>query len=106
MAIYAGTFLTDANIKPILDLAMGHTQIAALGQAPEAVELTRRKSEPQPGGSGVSLPARSLLFVLNHYPTARTARVSAGAELISGTFCDGNLELPPYGVAVIEEIAD
>jgi hypothetical protein len=44
--------------------------------------------------------------VLNHYPSKQTVRTSAGTELISGTKCDGNLELPRFGVAIIEEIDD
>lgn len=95
VAIYVGTFLTDQNAKAVMDLALAHAKITPLGQAPEAVELTRRRD-----GS------RSLIFALNHYPTPQSIRTSAGMELISGTMCDGNLDLPPYGVAVIEEIGE
>jgi beta-galactosidase len=89
---YVGTFLTDENAKAIFDLAMKYARITPLAQAPEAVELTRRRDG-----------RHSLVFVLNHHPYQQTVRTSAGMELISGTMCDGNLELPPFGVAVIEE---
>ncbi len=95
VALYVGTFLTDENAGAIFDLALKHTRIAPLAQAPEAVEITRRRRDGR----------HSLIFALNHYPSPQTARTSGGMELISGTKCNGNLKLPPFGVAVIEVIS-
>jgi beta-galactosidase len=94
VAMYVGTFLTDQNAAAILDLALKHARITPLAQAPASVEVTRRRGD-----------RHSLVFVLNHYPSRQSVRTSVGTELISGTMCDGNLELPPFGVAVIEEAA-
>ena len=89
---YLCTYLTDQNVAAVLNLALERAPIAPLAEAPELVEVTRRL-----GGQ------RPLTFVLNHYPSKQAARTRAGMELLTGALCDGNLELPPYGVAVIEE---
>jgi beta-galactosidase len=104
VAMYVGTFLTDQNAAAILDLALKHARITPLAQAPEAVEVTRRRDASVGQASGLSEVRRSLIFVLNHYPSKQSIRTSVGTELISGALCDGNLDLPPFGVAVIEEI--
>jgi len=90
--IYVGTYLSDENAPMILDLALSYARIEPLAQAPEAVEVTRRRHVD-----------RQLTFVLNHYPQPqKITRLPKGVDLLSQRPCDGEMELGPYGVAVIE----
>jgi len=92
-AVTVGTYLSDANAAPVLDLALSRAGIAPLAEAAECVEVTRRTSGD-----------RTLTFVLNHYGQAQTVRhLPAGTELLSGAVCPGEIELGAWDVAIIEE---
>ena len=93
LAIYVGTYMTDANERQIMDWALAHANLEPLGQAAEAVEMVRRRK------NGVSL-----MFVLNHRPDKQVVKLTrGGTDLLTGRAVDGEVEMEPYGVAVIEE---
>lgn len=91
-AIYVGTYLTAQNAQAIMNIAISQAKIEALAQGPEYVEIMRRKDAN-----------RSLIFVLNHYPSQQSVRTSAGMNLLTDSLCEGEVELEPFGVAIIEE---
>jgi beta-galactosidase len=91
-AIYIGTYFSENNAAALLSLALEHAAMDPLATADEFVEITCRHSKE-----------RKLIFILNHY--ARPKAISdlpSGLELLSGRQCDGKLELPSYGVAILE----
>ena len=93
-ALLVGTYLTGDNIGSIFDLVLAHSSVAPLGNADEYVEIGYRFAE-----------GRNLCFVLNHYgKTKSVSRLPQGVDLITGQACTGQLELPPYGAAVIDAV--
>ncbi|MFP4105144.1 MAG: beta-galactosidase, partial [Phycisphaerae bacterium] len=91
--IYVGTYLTEQNVSDLLGFALSFTTLTPMVDADQAVEVTRRTDG-----------RRKLLFLLNHYPTPRAVRnVPAGTDLLTDQPVEGELELPAYGVAVVEE---
>ena len=94
-AIYVGTFLSADNVRAIMDLALSLATIRPLAQAADFVEVTRRKA-----------PGRALTFVLNHYPKSQISRgLPEGQYLLGGPAAGGELELPAWDVAIIEQTA-
>ena len=93
VAMYVGTFLSEANIDAILDLAMGYTDIHPLARTAKGVEVTRRYG-----------PGCRLLFLVNHTRQHQSVEdLPEGMDLLSEKACPGQLTLPPFGVAIIEE---
>ena len=92
--VYIGTYATDANAEALVGAILEQApRIAPLAQAERAVEVTRRVGQ-----------GRALTFVLNHYNQPKqVTSLPKGTDLLTGQPCDGNLQLTPYGVAIIEE---
>jgi beta-galactosidase len=92
-AIYIGTYLSEKNVSSLLQLVLQHVLVEPLARADDLVEITCRRS-----------PQRSLLFLLNHYPQPKTVTaLPHGSDLLSGQPCTDQVELPAFGVAIIEE---
>lgn len=90
-----GTYLTDTNASAILGFALSLTSLIPLAEADDGVEVTARKRDGQ-----------RFTFVLNHNPRpTRVAGLPQGTDLLSNTTSSGELELPAYGVAIIESEA-
>jgi len=91
-AIYVGTHLTEENTPALIEFFTRYGDLTSLAQANEQVEITCRHATD-----------RRLHFVLNHGTVpAPVTGLPAGIELLTQTPCDGNLTLPPYGVAIVE----
>ena len=91
-AIYLGSYFSAQNAAPLLALLREYAPISPLGEADEFVEITCRHSAE-----------RRLIFALNHTGQAQNVEaLPQGLELLSGQNCDGALQLPPYGVAIVE----
>jgi beta-galactosidase len=87
--------LADAGVRPVVD------------GLPAGVEVVRRHAEPSATdgpaeGPLTGDPAATFLFVLNH--TADDVAVPGrGVDLLSGDRADGEIRVPAYGVAVVQE---
>jgi beta-galactosidase len=93
VAVYVGTYLSEHNVAAVTDLALSYATIRPLAKAAEYVEVTRRT------GGG-----RALTFVLNHYAAPQTVRgLPNGKALLGNQPREGEVELPAWEVAVIEE---
>lgn len=91
-AFYLGTHFSAENTGPILDEILSGTKLAPLASAPQGVEVTCRQNEK-----------RRILFLLNHTGQSQKASgLSAGKNLLTGKSTGRHINLPPYGVAVIE----
>jgi beta-galactosidase len=91
-AIYIGTYFSEANAAALLSLLLRHAPIEALVEADGFVEVTCRH-----------YAECKLIFALNHYGQNKTiSGLPSGVELLSGRPCSGQLQLPPYGVAIVE----
>lgn len=94
-ALYVGTFLSQVNVEPLMDLALSHAGIQPLASAADFVEITRRRS-----------PGRTLTFLLNHYPKMQIiAEPPEGTYLLGDLAPHGELHLPAWDVAIVEEEA-
>ncbi|MFP4434501.1 MAG: beta-galactosidase [Phycisphaerae bacterium] len=90
-----GTYLTEQNASAILGFALTFTSLTPLADADDGVEVTARVR----GG-------RRFTFVLNHNPhPAGAVGLPRGRELLSNTQPMGELQLPAYGVAIIDSEA-
>jgi beta-galactosidase len=91
-AVYIGTYLSDDNVRQLCGIVLSPMELKSLAQTDDWVEVTCRRSA-----------ARSLTFLLNHYPEAkRVSGLPRGTELVGQKPCTGELVLDPYGVAVVE----
>jgi len=92
-AICVGTYLGEGNAAAVMDLAVSRAGLLPLAEAPECVEVTRRLAAD-----------RALTFVLNHSPQGQVVGgLPKGVDLLTGTPCDGQMDLGAWEVAVIEE---
>ncbi|WP_018788184.1 beta-galactosidase [Micromonospora sp. CNB394] len=90
-AWYVGTRLDDDATDRLVARLLTETGVRPPVGAPAGVEVVRRRSAD-----------RSWLFVVNH--TGRPVRLAvSGVELLGGTRCDGELEVPAGEVAVVRE---
>ncbi len=90
-AYYLGTFLSEENITPILEILCDAAGLSPLAKADPNVCVIERHAED-----------RKLTFVLNNYPEAkRVDELPAGQELLTETPCEGQIILPPFGVAIV-----
>ena len=94
---YVGAYLDESSQQELIDDILVTAGVRPI-QTPTGVELrTRRK----PNGE-------ELCFVLNHTRTLQTCYLPYyGYEILSGQVLDGELKLPPYGVAIfLKHVAD
>ena len=91
--LYVGTYLCDANVAAVIDLAGSHATLQPLAEADDFVEVVRRKAA-----------GRALTFVLNHYARPQIVRgLPEGTDLLGERPCPGQIELGPWEVAVVAE---
>ena len=89
-AWYLATFPDRDGIEALVDRLLAESGVAAVAEADQGVELTRRRDAD----------GRSFVFAINHSRADATVRV-AGEELLSGERFAGTV--PAGGVAVIAE---
>jgi len=91
-SIYIGTYFSQQNVAALLEGILQFSPLPSLAQADPFVEIVCRQAGK-----------RRLYFVLNHYAQPKTVTaLPEGRELLGETRCAGSLELPAFGVAVIE----
>ena len=92
-ALYVGTYFSEANTAALIGLLLEQCPIAPLAEADAFVEITCRHAVD-----------RELLFILNYNPKETTVTaLPGGTELLTGQPCNGQLTLPAYGVAIVEQ---
>ena len=90
-AWYAATRLDEAGTARVVDALLAEAGVGPVAEAPDGVEVVRRHGEGE-----------SFLFVINH--TAEEVSVAAtGRELLGASDVDGEVRVPAYGVAVVQE---
>ena len=84
--IYLGTRLDHADMRELISPLLGEPRAV-----PAGVERVVRTAGPV-----------SYEFLLNHTNTpVSVQRAPGGTDLLTGTSLDGQLDLPPAGVAII-----
>ena len=91
VAWYIGTLPADDLLGLLLDRVVAEAGVAVTAEAPEGVEVVRRRSADG-----------SWLFVLNHADADREVAVS-GHDLVSARDVGPALTLPARGAAVVRE---
>lgn len=92
-ALLVGLWASAANADALASWLCTWLDWKSPCAAPPEVTAVRRKSA-----------RRSFLFLLNHSPRPQTvSQLGRGRELIAQRPLAGECELPPYGVAVVEE---
>lgn len=92
-AIYVGTYFSEENLAALLDVLLSQSTIKPLAKAEPFVEILCRHAKD-----------RRLVFILNHYPKEqKVTELPNGIDLLTNTPCGGELTLPAYGVAIIEQ---
>jgi beta-galactosidase len=90
-ALYLGTYLSESNVDALLSMLCEMAEVNALAQADTNVCVIERYAAD-----------RRLTFVLNNYPEAKAVTgLPGGLELLSSAACNGAIDLPPFGVAVV-----
>jgi beta-galactosidase len=103
-AWYAATRLDEPGMSRLTDALLAEAGVSPTVESlPAGVEVVRRHADA-PGSDGATADGTgaSFLFVLNH--TADDVVIPGrGLDLLSGTTADGQVHVPAYGVAVVQE---
>ncbi|MGN6325387.1 beta-galactosidase [Pseudolysinimonas sp.] len=91
-ALYLATRPDERGAADIIDRLVDAAALAPVAEIDPGLEATRRIGD-----------AGSFLFVINHDTDAPRAVRAHGVDLVSGRSSAGSFEIPPGGVAVIQE---
>ncbi len=91
--IYLGTYLTPELAEVLTEIALAPAgALPLISGLPEGVEVTVRAGE-----------GRKLWFIINTDDAAkRIIGAPQGVDLLTGNACNGQLDLPSYGCAIIK----
>lgn len=88
---YVGTLPSAADWRLLFQLILPGAKVDFRTDIPTGIEIAHRSAK-----------GRQLTFVLNHAGKSQIVRLAGTAtDLLGGKKCDGRVELPPYGVAVL-----
>tara|TARA_B100001971_G_C18267524_1_gene595080 strand:- start:8337 stop:9638 length:1302 start_codon:yes stop_codon:yes gene_type:complete len=90
-AYYLGTFLNESSAIELMQRLCDVADVQPLGRSDTDVCIIERYAAD-----------RRLTFVLNNYPEPKAVTgLPRGQNILADQACDGNLDIEPFGVAVI-----